>query len=62
MNECVICDNILDKDNRGIIMGDKCFVLNEEVKDVFHEKKLHFHNRKTVIEYLSCQYFWFNGI
>ena len=46
-NMCELCDNILDKDNKGILMSNKCFVIHEEVIDVFH-KKLHFHNRKLL--------------
>ena len=37
-NTCDLCDNMLDKDDRGIIMTN-FFVLHEEVIDVFHEKK-----------------------
>ena len=35
---CELCDNILDKLNRGTIMVNKYFILYEEVIDVFHEK------------------------
>ena len=35
---CELCDNILDKDNKGKIMVNKCVVVREEVIDVFHEK------------------------
>ena len=45
-----LCDNILDKYKRERIMVKKCYVLHEEVIDVFHEKfyipkieKLSFH-------------------
>ena len=37
-NTCDLCDTILDKDNKGILMAKKCFVLKTEVIDVFHEK------------------------
>ena len=40
-------------------MVNKCFVLCEEVIDIFNEK-LHYHNRKSVISYFSCQDSWFN--
>ena len=49
-NTCELCDNILDKYKRERIMVKKCYVLHEEVIDVFHEKfyipkieKLSFH-------------------
>ena len=49
-NMCDLCDNTFDKDKRGIIMVKKCFVLQKEVIDVFHEniyiptiEKLSFH-------------------
>ena len=35
---CELCDNILDKDNKGILIVKKYFVLHEEVIDVFHEE------------------------
>ena len=44
---CGICENILDKDKRGIIMVT-IFFLHKEVIDVFHEK-----NYTTTIEKLS---------
>ena len=37
-NTCVLCYNILEKDNKGGIMVKKHFVIHEEVIDVFHEK------------------------
>ena len=47
---CELCDNIQDKDKRGLFMAKKCSVLHEEVIDVFNEKiyiptieKLSFH-------------------
>ena len=49
-NTCELCDNILGKDNIGIIIVNKCFVLHEEVIYVFREffyiptiEKLSFH-------------------
>ena len=44
---CGFCDIIPDKDTKGRIMVKKCFVLHEEVIDVFHEKII------TTIEKLS---------
>ena len=35
---CGLYDNIQDKENRGRVMVNKCFVLHEEVIDVFHNK------------------------
>ena len=35
---CELCDNTQYKYNRGIIMAKKCFVVHEEVINVFHEK------------------------
>ena len=35
---CELCDIIPDKDKKGRIIMNKCFVLHEEVIDVFHEK------------------------
>ena len=35
-NMCELCDNILGKYKRGRIMEKKCFVLHEEVIDVFY--------------------------
>ena len=37
-NMCELCDIIPYKDKRGRIMAKKCFILREEVIDVFHEK------------------------
>ena len=37
-NKCELCDNILEKDKRVIIMVKKFFVLQEEVIYIFHEK------------------------
>ena len=37
-NTCELCDNILYKYKRGIITKKKCFVLQEEVIDVFRDK------------------------
>ena len=49
-NTCELCDKIIDKYNKGRLMVKKCFVLHEEVIDVFNEKsyipiieKLSFH-------------------
>ena len=49
-NTCKLCDSILDKDKKGILLVRKCFVIYDEVIDVFHEKyyiptieKLQFH-------------------
>ena len=49
-NMCELCDTIPDKENKGRTMAKKCFVLHEEVIDVFHEffyiptiEKLSFH-------------------
>ena len=36
-NMCKLCDIIPDKEKKGIIMAQKCFVLHEEVVDFFHE-------------------------
>ena len=36
-NTCELCDKIFDKYNKGILMVKKCFVLHEEVIDVFHD-------------------------
>ena len=36
-NMCELCDIIPDKDKKGRIMAKKCFVLHEEVINVFHE-------------------------
>ena len=35
-NMCELCDNILDKDKKGILPAKKYFDLHEEVIDVFH--------------------------
>ena len=37
-NMCELCDIILDKDKKGRIMVNKCFVLHQEVIYFFHEK------------------------
>ena len=37
-NTCELCDNILDKYKKGILMVNRCSVLHEEDIDVFHEK------------------------
>ena len=37
MNTCELCVKILDKYKKGILMVKQCFVLHEEVIDVFHE-------------------------
>ena len=34
---CELCDNIQDKDKRGIITANKCFFPHEEVIGVFHD-------------------------
>ena len=36
-NMCELCDIVPERDKRGRIMVKKCFVLHEEVIDVFHE-------------------------
>ena len=36
-NMCDLCDNILDRDKKVIIMVKKCVVLHEEFIDVFNE-------------------------
>ena len=33
---CELCDTIPYKDKKGGIMENKCFVLHEEVTDIFH--------------------------
>ena len=35
---CELCDIIPDKDKKGRITVNKCFVLHEEVIGVFHKK------------------------
>ena len=35
---CQLCDNMIYKDKKITLIVKKCFVLNEEVIDVFHEK------------------------
>ena len=47
---CEVCDNIKFKEKIGITMVNKCFVIQEEIIDVFYEKnyiltieKLSFH-------------------
>ena len=35
-NVCELCDNIIDKKMKGRLLVKKCFVLHEEVIDVFH--------------------------
>ena len=37
-NTCELYDNILDKDRKFRLMVKKCFILHEEVIDIFHEK------------------------
>ena len=37
-NTCELCDKILNRDKRGIIMVNKYFALHEEDMDVFHDK------------------------
>ena len=48
-----LCYRTQDKDKRGEIMTENCFVLHEEVIDIF-QKKLYHHYRKIVIS--SCSY------
>ena len=48
-NTCELCNNILDKDNKCRLTAKKCFVLNEEVIDVFHEKI-------TFPQYKNCHF------
>ena len=37
-NTCELCDNILDKNNKGRLPVNTCFVLHEEVIYFFNEK------------------------
>ena len=37
---CDLCDIIPDKDNKGRTMVKKCFIIYEEVIDVFHTKNI----------------------
>ena len=60
-NVCELCDIIRDKDKKYRIMVKKCFVLHEEVIDVFHGGG-YSHNRKTRISSCSCQDYWLNGM
>ena len=48
-NMCELCDIIPDKYKTGRIMVERCFVLHEEVTDVFHGNKLCSRNRTTFI-------------
>ena len=57
-----LCDIIPDKDKRGIIMSNNCFVLHEEVIDVFHVffniptiEKLSFHlSHVSILGSMKC--------
>ena len=59
-NLCGLCYDILDKDKKGILMVNKCFVFHEVIYRCLLCKILHSHNRKTFISYLSCHDSWFN--
>ena len=62
-NTCELFDNIQDKDKRGRIMTNKCFVLFKEVIDVFHEifyiptvEKLSFHIAQVrILDSMECE-------